>query len=79
MQRIKKDDFFQISEEGGVLPLEMPLKSQKKDQGLTIGIPRESIMDEKRIPLTPQGVKMLTANGFKIMIEQNAGHSSHFS
>lgn len=57
----------------------MPAKTGDKGQKMTIGIPKEIFTDEKRVPLTPQGVRMLVNNGYQIIIERNAGLFSHFS
>lgn len=48
-------------------------------QQFSIGIPKENIKFEKRIPLTPLTVKFLTGNGIKVFIEKEAGMASGFT
>jgi alanine dehydrogenase len=47
--------------------------------GLFIGIPRETTLQENRIPLVPSSVKTLTGRGHRIIIETQAGAQAHFS
>lgn len=47
---------------------------------MTIGIPRESYPNEKRVSLTPQNTALLLKKGFKrILIESGAGHEAKFT
>ncbi len=50
-----------------------------QQNGMSIGIPKESTFQENRVPLTPAAVKFFTANGHKIMIQNGAGHNANFS
>ena len=45
---------------------------------LTIGVPKESFLDEKRVALSPQACKVLTGKGFNVVIEQGAGTGAKF-
>ncbi|MCO5230530.1 MAG: alanine dehydrogenase [Chitinophagales bacterium] len=45
---------------------------------LYIGIPKETYLQEKRIPLTPNSVASLTNHGHRIIIEAGAGELSNF-
>jgi len=40
---------------------------------MEIGIPRETLIDEKRVPLIPAGVHALTSLGNKVYVESKAG------
>ncbi len=40
---------------------------------ITIGIPKETFMNEKRVAVVPQTVTQLVKKGFKINVEENAG------
>lgn len=51
---------------------------QKRKQ-LHIGIPKETSMQERRIPLTPNAVKALSAMGHRIGIETGAGDGANFT
>lgn len=46
---------------------------------LKIGIPKERSFQEKRVPLTPDGVLLLTDNGHEIVIESGAGEGANYS
>lgn len=46
---------------------------------MTIGIPKEVSIEEKRISLTPQGVYTLVKEGHQVFIEKGAGTDGHFS
>lgn len=45
---------------------------------LVIGIPKETVFQEKRIALTPLSVALLLENGHRVIIESGAGDSSNF-
>lgn len=45
---------------------------------LTIGIPKETWANEKRVALTPAATAMLVKKGFNVEIEENAGNLSMF-
>jgi alanine dehydrogenase len=68
-----------FSSSGKLLPQEETLEVRKRKNPLTIGIPRETSLQEKRIPLAPEGVNILTQNGHKVLIEKDAGVDAHFS
>lgn len=60
-------------------PQEALLKIKNDHNKLFIGIPKEIALQEKRLSLTPDGVKLLTSNGHEIWIETKAGKESKFS
>jgi len=45
---------------------------------LTIGVPRERFPGEKRVALSPPAVKTLIKDGYKIVVEDNAGAAAKF-
>jgi alanine dehydrogenase len=55
--------------------LEIPTKRSK----LFIGIPKETSIQEKRVPLVPDAVALLCNNGHRVLIETNAGLAANFS
>lgn len=68
----------------GLMPREEMLEVAKKQQKLTIGIPKENHEVESRVPLTPEAVELLTLNGHQVILEQEAGiaanyHNTHYS
>jgi alanine dehydrogenase len=46
---------------------------------LKIGIPRETLYDEARVPLVPESVGMLIQLGHSVLIEENAGKGAGFT
>lgn len=47
-------------------------------QGLTIGVPKEVMLGERRVAATPATVKKMRDAGARILIETGAGAGSHF-
>lgn len=66
------------SEDLGLKTLEKRLLRNKTARSFAIGIPRESSADERRISLTPGGVKVLVNNGHEVVIESKAGIDANF-
>lgn len=62
----------------GLQPMEAPVMVANKKAKLFIGIPKERSFQEHRIALTPESVRVLVANGHRILIEENAGKESRF-
>ena len=46
---------------------------------MRIGIPKETVLEEKRVALAPAGVDALVKNGHTVFIESDAGLESHFT
>jgi alanine dehydrogenase len=59
--------------------LEEKLDIKPKGESLLIGIPRETVFQENRVPLTPEGAAVLIANGHRVMMETNAGIGSNYT
>lgn len=68
-----------LSRSGEFLTQEQPLRIKNKGKSLQIGIPREIALQENRLSLTPEGVKILVLNGHEVMVETGAGLTSKFS
>ncbi|MFW6043366.1 MAG: alanine dehydrogenase [Marinilabiliaceae bacterium] len=62
----------------GLLPREELLEVGKKQKSMSFGVPYEREEGENRVPLTPQGVELLVANGHKIVIESGAGNAANY-
>ncbi len=54
-----------------------PTDSRK--QQLKIGIPKETMYDERRVPLVPESVALLVQQGHTIIIEREAGMAAGFT
>jgi len=63
----------------GFMPQEEMLEVARKKSKLQIGIPKETSLQEKRIPLVPDAVTVLVNNGHEVLIETGAGEGSSFS
>ncbi len=59
--------------------MEETLDVKPKGVELLIGIPRETHFQENRIALTPEAIKVLTANGHRVTMETKAGEGSSYS
>lgn len=55
------------------------LAVQEKTDKLYIGVPAESIIQEKRVALVPSSVQTLVSRGHRVLIERGAGLKSNFS
>src|SRR5437868_14117675 len=60
-----------------VMPMESMLEVKKREKHLYIGVPKEISFQENRIPLIPDSVSLLIANGHEIVIEAGAGKASN--
>jgi len=63
----------------GFMPQEEMLEVVRKKSSLQIGIPKETSIQEKRIPLVPDAVGLLVNNGHDVIIETGAGEGCSFS
>lgn len=59
--------------------LEETLDIKPKSTELHIGIPRETFFQENRIALTPDAVRVLIANGHRVVMETKAGEGASYS
>lgn len=71
--------FAQLAKETTLYPQEKLYPLQKKKHSFFFGLPNEISLQEKRITLTPDGVKLLVANGHEIWVETKAGLGSKFT
>lgn len=74
-----KSGFEELAKESRLYPQEALLEIKKSKKSLFIGIPKEVSTQEKRVPLTPNSVKLIVDNGHKIWIESGAGNPSKFT
>jgi alanine dehydrogenase len=61
------------------VPQELPVKVGKNKKTLRIGVPKETFFQENRVPLTPQTVQVLVANGHQVYVEHHAGLGAHYT
>jgi alanine dehydrogenase len=74
-----KSGFESLAKESRLYPQEALLEIPTSRKSLSIGIPKEVMMQEKRVPLTPNSIKLLTDNGHNVLIESGAGNPSKFT
>lgn len=65
--------------ERDLLPQEEKLEIVKKGKQFSIGVPKETCLNERRTCITPDAVQVLVANGHHIIVEAGAGEGSFFS
>jgi alanine dehydrogenase len=59
--------------------LEEKLDIKPQGARLTIGIPKETAFQEKRVALIPEAVAVLVSNGHEVVIEHKAGEGSKYN
>lgn len=74
-----KSQFSELAKKAVLQPKESLVEVKKRSGGLKIGVPNETINQEKRIGLSPQAVHLLVANGHEVVMEAGAGESAKFS
>ena len=72
-------DSYSPQSAGGLHPQEQLLGTPVSRNHLCIGLPKEESNGEKRFPLTPEGVAILVANGYRVRIESQAGNVINYS
>ncbi|SDQ08194.1 alanine dehydrogenase [Chryseobacterium soldanellicola] len=62
-----------------LMPKEEKLEVIKKGKQFSIGVPKETCLNEKRTCITPDAVQVLVEHGHEIIIESGAGEGSYFT
>lgn len=65
--------------EEDLIPKEEKLEVVKKGKAFSIGIPKETCLNEKRTCMIPDAVQILVNNGHKVIIESGSGLGSHYT
>ena len=74
-----EDNFLSFSEAGFTLPQEEVIELKSNNKQLTIGIPKEVLLQEKRIGLVPDAVNLLTLNNHNVIVQSGVGQVINFS
>ena len=74
----KKEAIRSLAREAALMPQEEMLEVKKHHRSLTIGIPKESSFQEKRVALVPESVALLVSRGHEVRVETNAGLDAQF-
>lgn len=75
-EREKKEKYISST---ALMPQEELLETGLKKKRITIGIPRESQENEKRVALTPEAVNILVEAGNKVYVQEGSGKGSKYS
>ncbi len=60
-------------------PQEKRSPVQEMTAGMSLGLPKETTLQEKRIALAPSAVRFFTDNGIRVIMEAGAGDHARFS
>ncbi len=74
-----KSGFESLAQGSQLYPQEALIEINRPKKSLSIGVPKELMMQEKRVPLTPNSVKLLVDNGHEVKIESGAGNPSKYT
>ncbi len=66
-------------EKTSFIPQELLKEIGNTKKRLVIGIPKENQQKERRLPLTPEAVDMITEAGHQVIVEKEAGHGINYS
>jgi len=75
----KKPGFASFFSEGQYQTQPETVYVKEKNQKVTIGIPKETILQENRVALVPNSVRTLIGYGHEVIVESGAGDKSNFS
>ena len=73
------DDLLRNLAKSAFMPQEEMLEIASRQSSLYIGIPKESAIQENRVPLVPDSVAVLINNGHRVIVESKAGEGANFS
>jgi alanine dehydrogenase len=71
--------FGELVQQTTMYPQEALELKQQGQQSLLIGLPKEVSLQENRIALTPESVGILTQNGHRVLVENEAGKGAQYS
>ena len=74
-----KERIRQLAFQAALSPQEETLQVPTSDQSLSIGIPKEIVLQERRVALDPDAVGVLVAHGHEVVVETGAGVHAQFS
>jgi alanine dehydrogenase len=72
------DKYISFGASTKLFPQEEMLEVKKPRTSISIGVPKETSFQEKRIALVPDGVALLVQNGHQVIMEADAGKAAHF-
>lgn len=75
----RKEEHVSVWPKEKLIPKEELYKPGKRNVKLSIGFPDKGNVVEFRVPLTPQAVEVLVANGHDVFVERGAGKEANYS
>ncbi|MFM7023136.1 MAG: alanine dehydrogenase [Flavobacteriales bacterium] len=72
------EDLLRSLAQAAFLPQEEMIEVSKRESSLFIGMPKESSIQENRVPLVPDSVAVLVNNGHRVVVESKAGEGANF-
>jgi alanine dehydrogenase len=75
----QQNGYIKFSSNENLLPQEEVLDFHLKKSNIRIGVPKETQLQENRIPLVPQAAGLLISNGNTVILESGAGKAANFS
>jgi len=79
MEENKPNMFSELARQASLQPKEALMEVKNPNHSLFIGVPRETILQEYRTPLTPSSINLLVSRGNQVWIESGTGKSAKFS
>ena len=73
MKKFKKDDIFDLATKASQQPQEVMMPHKSSSAKLKIGVPKETVFEERRVALCPESVRLLVSYGFELLVETQAG------
>lgn len=77
-KEVSHKGFEVLARKSALYPQEELLAVERKKGALQIGVPKEVSLQEKRVPLTPGAVALLTNNGHEVIVETGVGRACNF-
>ncbi len=77
-KEISHQGFELLARKSTLYPQEELLAIEQKKGSLQIGLPKEESLLEKRVPLTPGAVALLSNNGHEVIVESGLGEASSY-
>ncbi len=74
----KQSKHFDIYQSEQLQPKEELLAIKQKKSNFTIGVPKETTLQEMRVALVPSAAALLINNGARVFIERGAGKAANF-
>lgn len=72
-------NIFTPFSEQELMPQEEKLEIVKKGKQFSIGVPKETCLNERRTCLTPDAVQVLVSHGHEVIVETGAGEGSFYT